>query len=66
MRHLLRAFVAVAAVLAAAPAARAQSVQVTPFASWAYGGSVRDTVLDESRSFEASLAYGGAVSFPTG
>jgi opacity protein-like surface antigen len=66
VRHPLRALAAAAAVLAAGAPARAQSVQVTPFASWAYGGSVRDTVLDESRSFEASLAYGGAVSFPIG
>ena len=45
------------------PQARAQSVQITPFVGYAFGGSVRDAVLDESRSFDAALAYGGALSF---
>jgi opacity protein-like surface antigen len=39
-------------------------VQITPFASYAFGGSVRDAVLDDKRSFDAALAYGGALSFP--
>ncbi|HYN04031.1 MAG TPA: hypothetical protein VE359_16395 [Vicinamibacteria bacterium] len=56
---------AVALLLGAAPA-RAQSVQITPFAGYAFGGSVRDTVLDESRSFDAALDYGGTLSFPIG
>ena len=54
---------AVALLLGAAPA-RAQSVQITPFVGYAFGGSVRDTVLDESRSFDAALDYGGTLSFP--
>jgi len=58
---------AAAALLLGAPAgARAQSVQITPFAGYAFGGSVRDAVFDEERSFEASLAYGGALTFPLG
>jgi opacity protein-like surface antigen len=57
------AALAVALLLGAAPA-RAQSVQITPFVGYAFGGSVRDTVLDESRSFDAALAYGGTLSFP--
>ncbi len=56
---------AVALLLGAAPA-RAQSVQITPFVGYAFGGSVRDTVLDESRSFDAALDYGGTLSFPIG
>jgi len=54
---------AVALLLGAAPA-RAQSVQITPFVGYAFGGSVRDTVLEESRSFDAALDYGGTLSFP--
>jgi opacity protein-like surface antigen len=57
-----RAFALV--LLSVAAVARAQSVQVTPLASYAFGGSVRDAVFDESRSFDPALAYGGAVSFP--
>ena len=52
------------ALLLVASQARAQSVQITPFVGYAFGGSVRDTVLDESRSFDAALAYGGTLSFP--
>ena len=52
------------ACLPSAAPAHAQSVQITPFAGYAFGGSVRDTALDEERSFEAALAYGGAISFP--
>jgi opacity protein-like surface antigen len=54
---------AAALLLGAAPA-RAQSVQITPFVGYAFGGSVRDTVLEESRSFDAALDYGGTLSFP--
>lgn len=57
------AALAVALLLGATPA-RAQSVQITPFVGYAFGGSVRDTVLDESRSFDAALDYGGTLSFP--
>ena len=53
-----------AALLLGANAAQAQSVQITPFVGYAFGGSVRDTVLDESRSFDAALDYGGSLSFP--
>ena len=52
------------ALLLGSAEARAQSVQITPFVGYAFGGSVRDTVLDESRSFDAALAYGGSLSFP--
>jgi hypothetical protein len=52
------------ALLLVASQVRAQSVQITPFVGYAFGGSVRDTVLDESRSFDAALAYGGTLSFP--
>jgi hypothetical protein len=51
------------ALLLGANQARAQSVQITPFVGYAFGGSVRDTVLDESRSFDAALAYGGTLNF---
>ncbi len=57
------AALAVGLLLGAAPA-RAESVQITPFVGYAFGGSVRDTVLDESRSFDAALDYGGSLSFP--
>jgi opacity protein-like surface antigen len=53
-----------ALVLLAAADARAQKVQITPFAGWAFGGSVRDAALDTTRSFDASLAYGGSISVP--
>jgi opacity protein-like surface antigen len=53
-----------AALLLGATAAQAQSVQITPFVGYAFGGSVRDTVLEESRSFDAALDYGGTLSFP--
>lgn len=53
------------AFVAAAPAA-AQSVQITPWAGYAYGGSVRDAEFDESYSFDAAFAYGGAVNFRIG
>jgi opacity protein-like surface antigen len=52
------------AVLLAAADARAQKLQLTPFAGYAFGGSVRDTALDGQRSFDASLAYGGSLSVP--
>ena len=39
-------------------------MQITPFAGYAFGGSVRDAAFDEERSFEAALAYGGPLSFP--
>jgi hypothetical protein len=61
-----RVLAAASLLLLAAAGARAQSVQVTPFAAWAFGGSVRDTELGDSRSFEPALAYGGALSVPLG
>jgi len=64
LRHSTRALAVASLLLAVAAGARAQSVQITPFAGYAFGGSVRDAVLDESRSFDAALAYGGALSFP--
>jgi opacity protein-like surface antigen len=57
---------AASVLLLAAGTARAQSVQITPFAGYAAGGSVRDVVFDEERSFESALAYGGTISFPIG
>ncbi|HSD28906.1 MAG TPA: hypothetical protein VLL75_16520 [Vicinamibacteria bacterium] len=62
-RTSLAALLALAGALPGA-SARAQSVQITPFAAYAFGGSVRDAALGENRSFESALAYGGAVSFP--
>ena len=59
----IAALFALAGTLAGA-SADAQPVQITPFAAYAFGGSVRDVALGEGRSFEAALAYGGAVSFP--
>ena len=64
MSHRTTALAASVLLLAAAGAARAQSVQITPFAGYAFGGSARDVVLDQERSFEAALAYGGTISFP--
>jgi hypothetical protein len=64
MTHPTRALAVAAVLLLAAAGARAQTVQLTGFAGWDFGGSVRDTVFEENRSFEAALAYGGAVSFP--
>ena len=66
MRHSTRALAAAVLLLAVGAGARAQSVQITPFAGYAFGGSARDTVLDEKRSFDASFAYGGALDFRVG
>ena len=63
MSQTTRALAVATTLLLAATAARAQSVQVTGFAGWDFGGSVRDTAFEEDRSFEAALAYGGAVNF---
>jgi opacity protein-like surface antigen len=52
------------AVLLAAADARAQKLEITPFAGYAFGGSVSDAALDANRSFDASLAYGGSLSAP--
>lgn len=64
LRHSTRIFATAALLLFAAAEARAQSVQVSPFASYAFGGSVRDTFVGDSRSFGSGLAWGGAVNFP--
>jgi opacity protein-like surface antigen len=53
----------VATLLLGAAHADAQSVQLTPFVGWAYGGSVWDSVHENDYSFDASLAYGGSLSF---
>lgn len=65
----LPASVAVAVLLAGVPAfaqSTANSVQITPFAGYAFGGSVRETAFDENRSFESSLDYGGTLNFRVG
>ena len=54
---------ALAASLLGATHARAQSVQVTPFVGYAFGGSVWDSVHENDYSFDSSLAYGGSVNF---
>jgi opacity protein-like surface antigen len=63
LRHPKTALAVALLLGSLAAGARAQSVQISPFAGYAFGGSVRDTVLDDSRSFDAALAYGGALSF---
>ena len=50
-------------LLLGATQATAQSVQLTPFVGYAYGGSVWDSVHENDYSFDASLAYGGAINF---
>ena len=62
-RASIAAFLAMAGASPAA-SARAQSAQITPFAGYAFGGSVHDAVLGDERSFDSALVYGGAVSFP--
>jgi opacity protein-like surface antigen len=64
LRQATTALATAGLLVGLAAGARAQSVQITPFAGYAFGGSVRDAVLDEKRSFDAALAYGGALSFP--
>lgn len=64
LRHSTRVLAAAALLLLAAGETRAQSVQVSPFASYAFGGSVRDTFVGDSRPFGSGLAWGGALSFP--
>ena len=63
MRHSTRVLAVATLVLLAAAGAHAQSVQLTGFAGWDFGGSVRDTAFEQDRSFEAALAYGGALNF---
>jgi hypothetical protein len=38
-----------------------QKAQLAPFAGWAFGGTVRDTVNGRERSFDATVVYGGAL-----
>lgn len=64
LRHPTRTLAVAALLMFSAAGARAESVQISPFASYAVGGSVRDTFVGESRSFGSGLAWGGAVSFP--
>jgi opacity protein-like surface antigen len=66
LRHSIRTLAAASLLLVVAASGRAQSVQITPFAGYAFGGSVRDTVLEEDRSFDAALSYGGTVNFRIG
>ena len=63
MSHSTRALGIATLLLLAAAGAHAQSVQLTGFAGWDFGGSVRDTAFEQDRSFEAALAYGGALNF---
>ena len=63
MRHSTRVLAVATLVLLSAAGAHAQSVQLTGFAGWDFGGSVRDTAFEQDRSFEAALAYGGALNF---
>jgi hypothetical protein len=63
-RHTLMPLALAATLLLGAAPARAQSVQLTPFVGYAYGGSVWDTLHENDYSFDASLAYGGAINFP--
>jgi opacity protein-like surface antigen len=62
VRHPTTALAA-ALLVSLAVGARSQSVQISPFAGYAFGGSVRDTALGDSRFFESALAYGGALNF---
>ena len=63
-RSVMMPLALAATLLLGATQARAQSVQITPFVGYAFGGSVRDSVLERAVSFDAALAYGGALSFP--
>jgi hypothetical protein len=64
LSHSTRTLAVAALLLAVAAGAHAQTVQLTGFAGWDFGGAVRDTAFEQDRSFEAALAYGGTVSFP--
>jgi hypothetical protein len=50
----------------AAADARAQSVQLTPFAGYQFGGSFQSPVLGVSASLKSSLSYGGTADFAIG
>jgi len=63
LRHSTRVLAVATLALLAAAGAHAQSVQLTGFGGWDFGGSVRDTAFEQDRSFEAALAYGGALNF---
>jgi len=54
---------ALAASLLGASHVRAQSVQITPFVGYAFGGSVWDSARERTYSFDSELAYGGSLSF---
>jgi hypothetical protein len=48
------------------PGVQQQAVQLTALGGWGFGGSVRDTALEESRSFKAAPVFGGALDFRIG
>jgi hypothetical protein len=50
----------------APPGLQQQAVQLTALGGWGFGGSVRDTALDESRSFEAAPVFGAALDLRIG
>jgi hypothetical protein len=62
-RSALMPLALAATLLLGATHAGAQSVQVTPFVGYAFGGSVWDSAREKTYSFDPSLAYGGALNF---
>jgi hypothetical protein len=60
-----RPLLAAALVLRAA-SARAQTVQIAPFAGYQFGGSVRSPVLEREYSFDGGLVWGGALDILAG
>jgi hypothetical protein len=57
----LRAAIVLAALCLAAPEARAQSVQIAPFAGYQFGGSFHSPVLLRDFDLESGLSYGGTL-----
>lgn len=61
-----RVGILVALVSLAAAEARAQSVQLTPFAGYQFGGSFQSPALQANFSLQSSLSYGGTADFAIG
>jgi len=52
--------IALALGIAAAPA-RAQNVEIAPFAGYRFGGSLQNSVTSDSYTIDAAFAYGGTL-----
>jgi hypothetical protein len=61
MKHRVLALAVLAALALASPRVEAQTVQVSPFGSFEFGGSLSSPTFQSVFSLGSSLGYGGAV-----